>query len=137
MKNLFKEKKDAEYDAILPIKILTNIFIEHEELTAPILEHLAAPFILYYYDSVMNTSSNEVSYRVQVQNQGSKLIDNLGDYMQLLLGTFRGNFIEESRSKLEAMKILKFLINSFLENESSDNRRKATHLRIALVSVLE
>jgi hypothetical protein len=35
------------------------------------------------------------------------------------------------------MKILKFLINSFLENESSDNRRKANHLRIALVSVLD
>lgn len=99
------------------------------------LEYLAAPFILYFYETVV--SSVDKTYKEEVNSQGLKLIDNLGDYMQLLLNAFRGSIIEDNRSKLEVMKILKFLINSFLENESSDNRRKANHLRIALVSVLD
>jgi hypothetical protein len=59
--------------------MMSNIFIEHEELIEYMLEHLAAPFVLYFYETVV--SSEDMTYKKEVSTQGLKLIDNLGDYM--------------------------------------------------------
>ena len=57
LKNIFMYKGESTFnDSLLPFKIMTNMFIEHEELTEIILKELAYPCLIYFYDSVHNSN---------------------------------------------------------------------------------
>lgn len=136
---LFTEKINSKSDILLPFKIIMNIFIEHDELTEPILNKITTPLILFCYDKVQKyTDHHDASSQellTELNTQTAKLFNSLSNYMSLILT----RFVEEillMYSPLESLKRLQFLINSFLENNSTEPRKKAAALRIAAISIL-
>jgi len=80
LKNLFSNKPTSEQEAVQPIKIVINIFTEHDELLQHLLPHIAPDFIDYFY-----TYGNEVNstFKEDVFKAGIKLIDSISTFFHV------------------------------------------------------
>lgn len=134
MKNLFNSKPQDVQEAIQPIKIMQNIFIEHEELCRPILHNLAVSFITYYYDAsaVQGTQFGE-----EVSIQAEKLIENIADYFQIVLDSFRNEIVNSDKiDKMKIMRMIKFIAQKFLAKETNNPMRRSNYHRITIMGIL-
>lgn len=134
MKNLFNSKPHDVHEAIQPIKIMQNIFIEHEELCRPILHNLAVSFITYYYDAsaVQGTQFGE-----EVSLQAEKLIENIADYFQIVLDSFTNEIVNSDKiDKMKIMRMIKFIAQKFLAKETTNPVRRSNYHRITLMGIL-
>lgn len=135
LKRLFQNRDNSSLEeAIMPIKILQNVFIEHEELIEPILKELAADFIRFFYENSQKTK--KASFASDVYQNGLKLLDSISDYFSVLLEAFRAQIITSETDKLGTMKMLIFLIDSLLKNQTNDTKKRALNLRMGLVGIL-
>ena len=134
MNNLFLTKPADAQEAIQPIKIMQNIFIEHEELSRPILQNLAVSFIAYYYDAVAGQGSQ---FGEEVSIQAEKLIENIADYFQIVLDSFRNEIVNsEKLDKMKIMRMVKFIAQKFLAKETTNLVRKSNYHRITIQGIL-
>lgn len=134
MKNLFNSKPSDVHEAIQPIKIMQNIFLEHDELCRPILQNLAVSFISYYYDAsaVQNTQFGD-----EVSVQAEKLIDNIDDYFQIVLDSFTNEIVNsDTIDKMKIMRMIKFISQKFVSKENKNPTRRSNYHRITIMGIL-
>lgn len=134
LKNLFNSKPSDVQEAIQPIKIMQNIFIEHEELCRPILQNLSVSFITYYYDActVQNTQFGD-----EVSTQAEKLIENIADYFQIVLDSFRVEIVNsDTLDKMKIMRMIKFIAQKFVSKETNNTVRRSNYHRITIMGIL-
>jgi len=134
LKNLFKSTPADAQEAIQPIKIIQNIFIEHEELCQPILQSLAVSFITYYYDA---SSGQARSYGEEVSIQAEKLIDNIADNFQIVLDSFKNEIVNsDTLDKMKIMKMVKFIAQKFIAKETNNLIRRSSYHRLTISGIL-
>ena len=132
LKSLYKAKPSDAQEAIQPIKIMQNIFIEHEELCKPILKNLAVSFIVYYYDASQGQQFGE-----EVSVQAEKLIDNINDYFQIVLDSFKAEIVNSQKlDKMKIMRMFKFIAQKFLVKETKDISRMSNYHRSTILGIL-
>jgi hypothetical protein len=133
LKNLFDSKPSDVQEAIQPIKIMQNIFIEHDELCKPILQSLAVSFITYYYDA----SATQSQYGDEVSIQAEKLIENIADYFQIVLDSFRNEIVNsDTIDKMKIMRMIKFISQKFVSKENNNATRRSNYHRITIMGIL-
>ena len=134
LKNLFTNIPSDAQEAIQPIKIIQNIFIEHEELSKPILQSLAVSFITYYYDS---SSSQGRIYGEEVSIQAEKLIDNIADNFQIVLDSFKNEIVNSDKlDKMKIMRMVKFIAQKFIAKETTNLIRRSSYHRLTISGIL-
>ena len=113
MKTLFSNKPSCEQEAVQPIKIVINIFTEHDELLQHLLPHIAPDFINYFY-----TYGNEVNSTFQndVFKAGIKLIDSISTFFHILIENFQSDMVTmRSRENIEIIKMMEFIADTLLQ----------------------
>jgi len=134
LKYLFKNKPSDVQEAIQPVKIMQNIFIEHEELGPPILRQLAVSFITYYYDACAGHGSQ---FSEEVSNISEKLIENIAENFQIVLESFKNEIVNSNKmDKMKIMKMIKFIAQRFISKETSGNNRKSNYYRTTIMGIL-
>jgi hypothetical protein len=134
LKNLFSVKPADVQEAVSPIKILQNICIEHEELIEPMLQNLSVSFITYYYDA---STQQGMDFGDQVSSQAEKFIDNIADYFQIVLDSFKNEIVNSTMlDKMKIMKMTKFIANKFITKETNNMSRKSSYHRGTILGIL-
>ena len=134
LKYLFRNKPNDSQEAIQPVKIMQNIFIEHEELAPPILKELAVSFITYYYDACAGQGSQ---FGDEVSHISEKLIENIADNFQIVLESFRNEIVNsEKMDKMKIMRMIKFIAQKFVSKETSNTSRKSNYYRTTIMGIL-
>jgi len=123
-----------EQEAIAPIKIVQNIFTEHEELLEHLLPHLAPDFIDYFY-----TYGHEIqsSFQGDVFKAGIKLIDSISTFFHVLIENFQSEIMTmRNRENIEIIKMMEFIADTLLQRDNIDLVTRSNYLRTMTSTVL-
>ena len=134
LKNQFANRPVDQHAAILPIKIVQNIFTEHEELLEHLLPNLSADFIDYFY-----TYGHQVEspFQPDVFKVGLKLIDSISTHFNVLMDNFEKEIITmHNRKMIEIIQMMEFISETLLQRDNIDLLTRSKYLRSLTSKVL-